>query len=48
MGTSPSYHIEKTEECEKLGIHLLQIFENEWNDSKDLMKSYIRHAIEDD
>ena len=47
MGTSPDYHISKTAKCEQKGIHLLQIFENEWNDSRDQMKSLLRHAIED-
>jgi len=34
-------HLKKTEACEKNGMHLLHIFENEWLDNSDLWKSVI-------
>ena len=40
-------HLKKTEECEVLGIHLLQIFSHEWEDKKkrDIWKSIIRNKL---
>lgn len=40
-------HLEKTEMCEKLGIQLLHIFENEWLDpiKKNIWKSVISHKL---
>ena len=42
---SKLYHLNKTEECEKLGIQLLHIFEDEWRDKKDIWKSVIRQKL---
>lgn len=36
-----TYHLEKTEECEKKGYQLIHIFEDEWNQKKDIVKSRI-------
>jgi len=42
---SKNYHIEKTKECEKKGIQLLHIFENEWNNKKDIWKSILETKL---
>lgn len=35
------YHLHKLELCEKKGIHLIQIFEDEWLNKKEIIKSRI-------
>ena len=35
------YHLNKTIECEKKGIKLIHIFEDEWRDKKEIIKSMI-------
>lgn len=35
------YHLDKTEACEKAGIRLVHVFENEWLFKKDLVKARI-------
>lgn len=42
-----NYHLDKTEECEKKGIQLLHIFENEWVDpvKREIWKSLIKHKL---
>jgi len=37
-----NYHINKTIECEKQGIHLIHIFEDEWLIKQDIVKSIIK------
>jgi very-short-patch-repair endonuclease len=39
------YHINKTDRCEKLGIQLLHVFEDEWNKNKELVFSRIRSLL---
>ena len=39
------YHLNKTLECEKLGIRLIHIFEDEWINNHDIVKSRILNAI---
>lgn len=39
------YHYDKTEECEKRGIRLIEIFEDEYINQKDIVLSKIRHLI---
>jgi len=40
-----SYHLDKTEECEKRGIKLLHVFENEWLFKKEIVKSIISSKL---
>ena len=39
------YHINKTEKCLEKGIQLLHIFEDEWINKQDMIKSLIKHKI---
>lgn len=43
--TPYNYHLWKTEECEKQGIRLIHIFEDEWRDKKDICISLINSAF---
>ena len=45
MRKSKNYHLWKTEECEKQGIHLIHIFEDEWIYKKDICKSRITNIL---
>lgn len=47
MGKDRNYHIRKTEECEKLGIQLLHIYDIEWNNTtkRDIWKSIIKAKL---
>jgi very-short-patch-repair endonuclease len=40
-----NYHLNKTEECKKQGIQLLHIFEDEWSNKKEIVKSIIRNKL---
>jgi len=40
-----SYHINKTEKCEKLNIKLIHIFEYEWETKKEIIKSKLKHLL---
>ena len=40
-----NYHLNKTEECEQLGIQLLHIFEDEWIYKKEIVKSIIKSKL---
>lgn len=42
---SPDYHSRKLTAAEANGYRLLQIYEDEWRDSKDLIKSIIRQIL---
>lgn len=39
------YHLEKTTSCERQGIHLIHIFENEWLNKQDIVKSRIKNLL---
>ena len=39
------YHLKKTEKCLENGVHLIHIFEDEWRDKRDVVKSILRNAL---
>lgn len=44
-GKGKNYHLNKTEQCENKNIRLIQIFEDEWHNSKILILSKLRHIL---
>lgn len=44
-GKNKWYHTNKTNECEKLGIRLIQIFEDEYEQNKQLVLDKIEHIL---
>jgi len=40
-----NYHLVKTRKCESVGIQLIHIFEDEWNNNKEIMKSILRSKL---
>ena len=40
-----NYHLNKTEECEKLGIRLIHIFEDEWINNKEIVKNRLKYIL---
>lgn len=42
---SDNYHKDKTDVCEAQGIKLIQIFEDEWRDKKEIVKSRLLNII---
>lgn len=36
-----NYHLDKTTQCDNVGVHLIHVFEDEWNFKKDIVKSRI-------
>lgn len=43
--TSKNYHEIKTNKCEELGIQLIHIFQDEWFDRQDIVKSKIKNLL---
>jgi G:T-mismatch repair DNA endonuclease (very short patch repair protein) len=39
------YHINKTINCERLGINLIHIWEDDWNNKKEILKSIISNKL---
>lgn len=39
------YHLQKTIECGKKGIHLIHIFEDEWREKQEIVKSLIKNQL---
>ena len=44
-GKSRSYHLNKTSECDKLGIRLIHIFEDEWRKKSEIVKSKLKSIL---
>jgi len=42
---SNDYHLNKTELCEKIGIQLIHIFEDEWINKKEIVKSRLKNIL---
>lgn len=42
------YHCEKTDRCEQQGIHLLHIYDTEWNDpaKRNIIESKLKHLLQ--
>jgi len=40
-----NYHLNKTEECEKQGIQLIHIYEDDWLNKKEIIKSMILNKL---
>jgi transposase-like protein len=47
-GISKSYHLIKTENCLKKGIRLVHIFEDEWLNKKEIVKSRLKRILNED
>jgi hypothetical protein len=47
MGKDENYHLNKTELCNAAGVKLFHIFEDDWYDKKDIVKSFIRNKLAD-
>lgn len=45
FGKGKNFHLDKTEEANKMGIKLIQIFEDEWLNKKDIVKSKLKHLL---
>lgn len=45
LGKDNMYHLNKTELCEKAGVTLYHIFEDEWYDKKDIVKAFILDKV---
>lgn len=44
-GKKRNYHLDKTSQCENVNIHLIQIFEDEWIDNEEIVKSKLAHIL---
>jgi hypothetical protein len=44
-GKGPLYHQNKTDACGLLGISLMHVFEDDWRDRSDIVRSMIKHRL---
>jgi len=44
-GKTDHYHLNKTKSCEKLGIHLIHIFEDEWVHKREIVISRLKNLL---
>lgn len=44
-GKGMDYHSDKTHKCQKNGITLFHVFEDEWNEKPDIVKSMLKHRL---
>ncbi len=40
-----NYHLKKTEECEDKNIQLIHVFENEWEEKKEIVKERLKYIL---
>jgi len=45
MGKERQYHYNKYKKCKDVGVRLIQIFEDEWEQKKEIVKSKLLHVI---
>lgn len=45
FGKGKEYHLSKTEECRKQGIRLIHIFEDDWNNRKEIIQHKLLHIL---
>lgn len=45
FGKDRNYHLNKTIACEKQGIRLIHIFEDEWIEHEEIVKSKLKHIL---
>jgi len=46
LGHEKFYHLNKTKEAEALGIHLIHIFQDDWQNKKDIIKNRLLHILQ--
>lgn len=44
-GKDKNYHLNKLRECNENGVRLISIFEDEWDDKREIVKSKLKHII---